>query len=77
VSEANDLNQLLYGTCMEATMQTTYFIDYWLRLKFVAEYFEYCCINVEGSKQVYWHALAIDGAAHVCRYNMTNNWLAI
>jgi len=26
---------------MEATMQATYFIDYWLHLKFVAEYFEY------------------------------------
>jgi len=26
---------------MEATMQATYFIDYWLHLKFEAEYFEY------------------------------------
>ncbi|GEM_PF-3475569 len=58
-------------------MQATYFIDYWLRLKFVAEHFEYSCVNVEGSEQMYWYALAIDGAAYVCRYYMTNNWFAV
>lgn len=58
-------------------MQTAYFIDNWLRLKPVTEYFENCRINVESSKQVNRHALAIYGASHVCRYNMTNNWLAI
>ena len=41
---------------MEATMQATYFIDYWLHLKFVAEYFEYLRVDTEGSIQVHWHA---------------------
>ncbi len=51
-------------------MQATYFIDYWLHLKFVAEYFEYLRVDTEGSIQVYRARLAIDGAAYVCRYDI-------